>query len=79
MSGELDHVRTDSDKDMWIAQWSPMHYMVKTFHNEDDSVNLLLRQEYTEEGYPVYIGIKVKDEKTLSGFGKDGDFILVEN
>lgn len=79
VSGEIDYVRADEDKDMWIAQWSPKHFRVKTFHNTDDSINLLLSQTYTEEGYPVNIGIKVKDERTLTGFGKDGDFILVED
>ena len=78
VSGELDYARSE-DKERWLNQWLvPQHYNVKTLHYADDGVYLRYRQTYVN-GYSVDIGLKVKDERTLTGFGKDGDFILVED
>jgi hypothetical protein len=64
-------------KEEWIEKWSgPKQYEVKT--QSDGKTLLATKTITTPEGFVVSSGLIIKDDKTLTGFGKDGDFILVE-
>lgn len=68
-----------SSKNEWIAEWTgPRSYYVKTLHQINDETILVLKETTASDNINMFSGLTIKDEKTLTGFGKDGDFVLVE-
>lgn len=68
-----------NSKNEWIAEWTgPRSYYVKTLHQINDEAILVLKEITTSENINMFSGLTIKDEKTLTGFGKDGDFVLIE-
>ncbi len=66
-------LRLESKED-FIKDYSVAHeYIVKTDHETYDKPGLLVFYNNNRQSY-----LFIKDENTLTGFGKDGDFILVE-
>lgn len=72
---------TESDikfKEEWVAEWTGVKpYFVRTLHGLTDETVLAKEESYTDGKMSPYWFI-LKDENTITGFGKDGDFILVE-
>lgn len=63
----------------WIEKWSgKLPYHVETLHNTTDMPTLIIKETVTPDGFIIGSGLTLKDENTLTGFGADGDFILVE-
>lgn len=66
-------------KEDWVKKWSGAHsYSVETRHEIDDKVWILMVETVAIDGMIMKNGLILKDENTITGFGKDGDFILVE-
>lgn len=72
---------TESDikfKEEWVAEWTGVKpYFVRTLHGLTDETVLAKEENYSDGKMSPYWFI-LKDENTITGFGKDGDFILVE-
>lgn len=67
------------EREKFIERWSgPQKYTVKTLHQVNDQVYLATRETTSPDGFILSTGLILKDENTITGFGKDGDFILVE-
>ncbi len=65
-------------KQEWIDEMSfPREFTVTTMHNTTDEVVLVTKTTVTPDGFIVSEGMVLKDSITLSGFGTEGDFILV--
>ncbi len=71
---QRENVRND-----WIEKWSgKLPYHVETMHTTTDMPTLIIKEIVTPDGYTIGSGLILKDENTLTGFGNEGDFILVE-
>ncbi len=77
-----DYVPTEFDievKEECLERWEGVKpYHVKTLHEYNDNTVLVTHEETTPDGLVLSSGLILKDENTITGFGKDGDFILVE-
>lgn len=77
--GEETAKQRIEQKDYWIDEWTgPKSYTVKTLHEINDKVTLVTKEVVTSDGFILSNGLTLKDEKTITGFGKDGDFVLAE-
>lgn len=67
------------ERSKFVERWSgPQKYTVKTLHEINDQVTLVTREVTSPDGFVISTGLILKDENTITGFGKDGNFILVE-